>query len=502
MINLSRNKRLRRFSIASFFFVIIFIAVILIFNLTYNKNPVCKDCNIILISIDTLSANHLPCYGYTRDTAPNLCKIGSNNIIFKNAFSNANWTLPSQVSIFTSLYPEYHNVIAYGDVLSQKIPLLPEILQKNGYETYFYLPAFEQDLDFPKNIYSRGVTEIFLNSFSLDDVFNSFLLNVEQGGKTFMFLQTYFTHSPYLIEENKEKIYTKDNFENIPSTFQEFNMDIPFTQEIYQRLLADITLEENIVYWKNFRIDEDFYDKLKNAETLEEAEKIVKSQGNGFFWNIYSDPYRYENKIDKNDPKQIEYIKALYDQKIKELDEQWISQLIYFLANPIVKENTIVIITAAHGEEFMEHGEITHKTIYDSNMRIPLILYIPSITNKTITAPVQSVDLVPTILDAVGISIDKFFFQGQSLIDLIQKNIKTDRLLVADGWGNTKKTIRKDNWKLFLFRDENNNYIPYELYDTELDPNESNNVLSSHMSVVNKIMKEYNFFRYKMLFHI
>ena len=86
-------------------------------------------------------------------------------------------------------------------------------------------------------------------------------------------------------------------------------------------------------------------------------------------------------------------------------------------------------------------------------------------------------------------------FQGQSLINLIQKNVKTDRLLVADGYENIIKAIRKENWKLFLFKDENNNYLPYELYDTELDPNESNNVLSSHMSVVNEMMEEYNSYK-------
>jgi len=514
MINLLKNKRVQRFFIVFLVLAIILIAVILIFNLTNDKNPVCKNCNIILISLDTLSANHLPCYGYARDTAPNLCKIGNDNIIFKNAFSNANWTLPSHVSIFTSLYPEYHNVIFYGDGLSQKIPFLPEILQKNGYETYFYIPGGSLSLPID-NVYSRGITKILPYSFGLGDIahedfysdpynnyynnaFNSFLLNVEQGKKTFMFVHTYAVHAPYLIDKNKEIIYTKDNFENIPLHLKENNtISVPFTQEIYERLLADMALEKKGVFWRQWRVflDENFCEKLKNAKTLEEAEKIAKSQGNGLFWSFYSPVSPYFSKVDTNDPKQVEYVKALYDQKIKELDEWLGNELTFFLANPIIKKNTIVIITSDHGEEFMEHGAMEHKTVYDSNLKIPLILYIPGVTNKTITAPVQSVDLVPTILDAVGISADKFFFQGQSLINLIQKNIKTERLLVADGHGNTTRVIRKENWKLFLFKDENNNYLPYELYDTNLDPNESNNVLSSRMSLVNEMIEEYNSYK-------
>jgi len=512
MINLSKNKKVQRFFLTSLVLAIILIAVISIFNLTNNNNPVCKDCNIILISLDTLSANHLPCYGYSRDTAPNLCKIGKDNIIFKNAFSNAPWTLPSHVSIFTSLYPEYHNVIAGGDALSLKIPLLPEILQKNGYETYFYAPTGDQALPI-YDIYSRGITKTLPYSFGLGDIayvdlykdpynnyynnaFNSFLLNVEQGKKTFMFVHTYAVHAPYFIDENEEKIYTKDNFENIPSTSEEYNADVPFTQEIYVKLLVDMVPEKKNVSrrWKNI-IDEDFYDKFKNAKTLEEAEKIVKSQGNGLFWGMYSADYRYFNKANQSDPKQVEYLKALYDQKIKKLDEWLGNKLTSFLADPIIKKNTIVIITADHGEEFMEHGAMEHSTIYDSNIKIPLILYIPGITNKEITAPAQSVDIVPTILDAVGISTDKFFFQGQSLINLIRKGAKMNRLLVADGYENTVKVIRKENWKLFLFKYENNNYLPYELYDTELDPNEKNSVLLRNLGLVNEIMEEYNSYK-------
>ena len=130
------------------------------------QNPLCKDCNIVWISLDTLSAKHLPCYGYPRNTAPNLCKFAQENIRFANAYSNSFWTLPSSVSEFTGLYPETHKVITYNDVLNGNTPFLPQILQKNGYTTLFGVPLENPAIPV-KNALNRGIDK-YLNEFQLD----------------------------------------------------------------------------------------------------------------------------------------------------------------------------------------------------------------------------------------------------------------------------------------------------------------------------------------------
>lgn len=464
-------------------------------NNTPQADSICKNCNIIMISVDTLSAEHLSCYGYDRDTAPNLCKFGNDNIFFENSFANATWTLPSHVSIFTSLYPEYHNVIGYGDFLPPKIPFLPEILQNNEYQTYFYIPEGDDTLSIDK-IYNRGITKIF--SDGRDDIKNPlgyldkgldyFLSNVKINQKTFTFLHTYYVHTPYLIEGRK-KIYTKDNFDNIPLSLKDI-LDRPFTWDDYQKLLDGLESKSDNTNNIWHLVSPDFYDRLKNAENLKEAEKIFRNEGDKKFWQAYYTQKRYFVDIDRNNNEQVEYLKALYDQKIHEFDEWVGNKLVPFLNDPLIKSNTIVIITSDHGEEFMEHGKIGHSTLYNPNLKTPLLIYIPSITNKMISAQVQSVDLTPTILDAIGISSNNFSFQGQSLINLIQKNTEINRLLTADGYKNVTKTIIKENWKLFLIKDEDGKYIPYELYDMKSDPNESNNVLASHMDIANEIINK------------
>ena len=496
------NKILKRFFIILSFLVIIF-SVIKLFSLGFNqklfeslkihkKNPLCEDCNIIMISLDTLGAKHLPCYGYFRDTAPNLCKFAKDNILFQNAYSNASWTLPSHVSMFTSLYPGYHKFIGdyydpfgFGNnfcaALSSLPPFLPEILQKNGYETYFYIPMDYSLLA----VAQRGVTKITfsggegsgdLSYFS--DALNSFLTDVKEGKKTFAFLHTYAVHAPYFIE-NKEKIYTTDNLDNIPLSWEEL-MSLPFTEDFYQDLLIKAALYK----------EDDFYKELKKAKTLEEAEKILSSQSTGRIRKAYYDYYYYLNKkIFINDKRHIEYLQALYDQRIHELDDFIGKVLIPFLENPDIKDNTMVIITSDHGEEFMEHETFDHSTLYEPNVRVPLVFYVPGVINKTITTQVQSVDIMPTLLDIVGISREEYLFQGYSLVDPIQKNSQIKRLLFAEVFGSQAKTIRKDNWKLFLAK-EGERYLPYELYDTVADPDESNNLLTTRMDIVNKIKEE------------
>ena len=79
-----------------------------------------KEFNIVLITIDTLRADHLSCYGYDRDTSPNIDKIAEKGFIFNNAIAPSSWTSPSMVSLFTSVYPINHGVV-HGFVKDKKI---------------------------------------------------------------------------------------------------------------------------------------------------------------------------------------------------------------------------------------------------------------------------------------------------------------------------------------------------------------------------------------------
>jgi len=91
--------------------------------------------NIVLISLDTLRADHLGAYGYSKPTSPNLDKLAKEGVVFEKAWTQAPWTLPAHMSVFTSMMPSQHGVDSVGRVLPQNITTLTQTLQQAGYNT-------------------------------------------------------------------------------------------------------------------------------------------------------------------------------------------------------------------------------------------------------------------------------------------------------------------------------------------------------------------------------
>ena len=101
----------------------------------FEQNPTCPDCSVILISIDTLRADHLGVYGYERNTSPHIDEFARNAIVFENAYAQAPWTLSSHMSMLTGLYPSKHGVINQSLKLSNSTMTLADVLHKQGYTT-------------------------------------------------------------------------------------------------------------------------------------------------------------------------------------------------------------------------------------------------------------------------------------------------------------------------------------------------------------------------------
>ncbi|MGB5220636.1 MAG: sulfatase-like hydrolase/transferase, partial [Polyangiales bacterium] len=105
-------------------------------SLSESPRSMCPGCNVILISIDTLRADHLSCYGYERDTTPEICSFFADGIRFENAYSQSSWTAPAHGSMFTGLLPARHGV-TYGPLIPTLTghPTIFELLHDQGYFT-------------------------------------------------------------------------------------------------------------------------------------------------------------------------------------------------------------------------------------------------------------------------------------------------------------------------------------------------------------------------------
>ena len=103
------------------------------------KAPLPKGTNVVFIVIDTLRADHLGVYGYSRNTSPNIDQFAKDAIVFKNAIAQSSWTPPTVASLLTGLYPKNHGVQGMRSKLAADRPFLPEILKKHGYQTYGFV---------------------------------------------------------------------------------------------------------------------------------------------------------------------------------------------------------------------------------------------------------------------------------------------------------------------------------------------------------------------------
>lgn len=455
----------------------------------HQSKPLCKDCNIVLLTLDVCSARNIPCYGYDRNTTPNLCAFAKENQLFLNSFANAPWTFPSHASIMTGLLPTHHGVnIQYKDTLSPSIPLLTEVLQQHGYETTLF--QHNNSAVLPLDIYKRGVSEVIDDDFRVARIFTLLDENSRQGKKSFISYYTSECHEPNRVGSTDKK-YTTDSYPGIP--IDPDDESVHFTPEFFAYLKKNLPkkIEAKAYNNKSDKVKL-IYDQMMKSKSFDEAKSIFMNDtivsDHEILYQMYWS-YIYEEYIDVKNKKMMDYLRALYDQQLYQQDENDINDFVTRLKSSKQKNNTIVLISSQHGQEFGEHGVYGHTTLYEGNARVPFILSVPRVTAHTYTYPVSGVDIMPTLLDLVGIQTDAIF-DGKSIAPLLNGKTMKPRLIIAEQDEGARRTIRKGKWKVFI-KMSGATFIPYELYDTEYDPNESINLLASNIDIANTLIEEY-----------
>ena len=409
--------------------------------------------NIILISLDTLRADHLKCYGYEKETSPNMDRLGTEGVIFTNAFSSTNWTLPAHISLLTSLDTRHHQVDKASPYMDNSIITLSDILRKNGYFTgaftggalvsqrFGFSKGFDSYRDFRGSHYQRNSAEILFNN-------SKRWLNRNKDKQFFLFLHTYQIHEPY------------------------------FSHSPYNSLF----LNDKKVRWEKADMKEILLDN--------------ESKGSKRFNNLT--PSEKENVI------------AFYDGEIRYTDEYLIKPLVEKLKKLNLYQRTMIIVTSDHGEEFFDHMAWLHgHSLYNELIRIPLIIKLPfsKFRNIKLDNNVRITDIMPTILKVSGIDYSAFKFDGESLIKIIKNYEKKKRVFVADVGPKSypfqmasKIAINSGKFKLILNNDFGlppEDFFPcpppiakVELYDLKKDPLENKNIAHQEKEMVQYLLKK------------
>lgn len=422
--------------------------------------------NIILLTIDCLRADHLSCMGYSKKTTPFIDSLAKEGILFTNAISVGAITKQSFPAILGSIYPLMCENL---DNSMKKTTPIAKMLQKNGYAT----GAFHSNIIISKRYnYQKGF-DVFDDNFpTAQKVFNKTMWIRRQ--KRLQPLLTYLSKTVLsFIREKSPKVTAEKindaalkwiNSINKPFFAWIHYMDVhgPYLPEqkyVDQICDTKISRKELFILWRKI------VDALKNPLNLSESEIKIA----------------------------VDY----YDACILQVDD-YIKKLVQSLKESGKLKNTIIIITADHGEEFNDHGNLSHhRKLYDELIHVPFIMYNwdANTAGLVIDEVISSIDIAPTILDIVNIPSSKKYF-GKSVLPIINNNEKrhiaiseTDCVfkngqLFAE---NTKQiSIRTKNWKLIYVE----NPERYELYDLKNNTKEKKNVYESRKDIACKLKKE------------
>lgn len=393
--------------------------------------------NVILILLDSVRADHLSCYGYHRKTSSAIDQLAKEGILFRQAISQATWSLPAQCSIFTAKYVPAHGVDDIHKKLSNSELTLAEILKIYGYKTAAFTGGF-----WVGSIFNLGqgfdVYDDKLTFGKLRDTVPLAIswLEKNKGNRFFLLLQGFDGHSPFNLPKSYEEMYTNPNYNGI---------------------------------FKTLTIDHRIGDRL-------------------FGYTFFLD-YDYKKKVKITD-RDIDYIIARYDASIT-YGDGYIGQFLKKIKEFGLEDNTIVILTSYHGTPLFEHGIILrrkHGSCAEGVIHIPLIIRHPGLNkmNREIDNMVQQIDFMPTILDFLGIPINHQA-QGSSLIPLIEGKAGSGFNKYVYSTGHNEMVIKTKTWKLIDVCPQTGREA-LELYNLQKDPAEQNNLIRKEQKVA-KILK-------------
>jgi arylsulfatase A-like enzyme len=394
-----------------------------------------RRLNVLLLTIDTLRADHLSCYGYERPTSPEIDRLAAQGVLFHNPIVQRGGTWPSLTSILTSMYPHTHGVRKNGEQLDASKKILAELLRDEGYATAAFLTnmisapnrGFDEKPRFPTKSRDADAAEAAIR-----------WIEENRNQRFFVWLHLMGPHDPYLPSRRFARMF-----------------------------------------------DTGYKGRLNGKRgTLEHLQRRKRG---------LSEP-------------ELAHIVSLYDGDIAEVDQK-IGTVVSSLDRLGLADHTLVVFTSDHGEELYEHNRYFFHSysIYESVLRVPLIMRLPATLPQgaTVMAPVESIDIAPTILELLGIPLPGDF-EGKSLADHILEQPSDAEAVAFSELGPEIFSIRAERWHYIYnplelraptTRDRAERAKPVfeiareELYDTLHDPRETTNLVHEHPEVAAQLRR-------------
>lgn len=401
---------------------------------------------VILVFFDTMRYDHASFNGYGKPTTPNLDRLAAEGAVFAGAYCTDVPTQPCYTSVFTGKRGITTGVVTHGqaeETLADGITTFPMLLARRGLTT-----AAVSSLYRFRRWFARGFVhwiepnmDKWLQHVTADDVNSKVIPWLRAYGKEpfFLFLHYWDPHTPY----NKE-------------------------------------LSEYV---------DEFYEGGDPADPGNDSLEPLRRQPLMYFFRRRQYEELHPNLTD------LDYVLAHYDAEIRYADDRF-GQVLDVLDELGVLEETMIIFTSDHGEDFGEHAVFSdHMDAYEATAHTPLMVWWPErVQARRIDALVQHIDLAPTILEAFGAPVPEDY-EGQSLWPLLEGETdeQYEYVFTNQGLWSAQRAMRSRRWA--LVKTINWGMLqprePTELFDRERDPYEQHNVADEHPDVLDEMELKY-----------
>jgi arylsulfatase A-like enzyme len=359
-------------------------------------NAAIAQSNLVLVVVDTLRADHLGFHGNTRETSPFLDSIAEQSVVFERAYSPSAFTRESIASLLTGRLPSRSGSVGWYAAPSDEVPSLGTSYQAAGYRTGFFTATIM--LGNPR--YSKGSTDV--------------AQIVSKGGQS---------GSSHQLTARTLQFVKECNGDPFMAYVHYFDPHGPYNPpEELQRKFTDRIFPKPLGLYSDLR------------PRVPEYVEGGFGPGNAYFEDMV---IRYDAELLDTDFA----IKALFD-GLRELN---------------VADETMVVITSDHGEEFLDHGFVEHAwTLYEESIHVPLLFWAPgSLAPARMPSPVSLVDIAPSVTGLQGISRGGFPTEGESLFDAAGLPIDSNRTVFSElliHHRNVVRSVVQGDWKLIQAR--------------------------------------------------
>ena len=413
--------------------------------------------NVLMIVMDTVRAQNLSLYGYGRQTTPNLERWAKSGVVFERAISSSPWTLPSHASMFTGRWP--HELSTnWEDALDTTYPTLAEALSAHGYITA------------------------------------GFVANTNYLGYEFGLDRGFVHYEDYIV--SPQEILISSSLGRWLATDSSIRSILGYYDNITRQDAAAIN--DHFLAWLAGTEHRPFFAFLNYFDAHEPylppspfTEKFGPDQPRRNHLLIQDLRRSLRKEWFKRPESEINTEIDMYDGAIAYIDHQ-LDQLFGELQKRGILNNTIVIVTADHGEQFGEHGLFLHgNSLYPPLLHVPLMILYPARLpgGQRVTTPVSLRNLPVTIVDLIGLEKKKLF-PGNSLLSTGRDGIRAEESTPEPVLSDVRRGPWEEKWypaakgDMYSLMDERYHYIKNgdaseELYDLDHDAAGKKNIAGS-----------------------